>query len=137
MWQNNRATARHAELVLTKGGLASVEFVAEEVGRIQLVVAQELINVAMKLIGAGLRRHGYIGARSLSEFRGNYIRLDLEFLNRINARLDCELFEKLFVVVNAVEGEIVLLGPVAAHAIVLPAAGGQKYGSVRHRPRNQ
>ncbi|MGC2464275.1 MAG: hypothetical protein WA517_03700, partial [Candidatus Acidiferrum sp.] len=54
VWDYDWPTSGKTKLVLTKLALANLMGVFKKVGGIQLVVAEELPNVAMEFIGAGL-----------------------------------------------------------------------------------
>src|SRR5581483_931872 len=83
-----------------------------------MVVAEELKNRPVQGIGPRLGGHVHVGSGSLAEFRRGNVGLDLEFLDGVNGGLNAVSFEHLFVVVSAVQREIVLFGAVAAHTVV-------------------
>src|SRR5215472_5208731 len=85
----------------------------EEVSGIESVIAEELPNVPMKLIGTRLQsrvQHGGAGAPILgTEVCG----LNPEFLNRVNRRQDHEVrsiqkVNRVGIVVNSIEHVVVL-----------------------------
>src|SRR6266481_4893303 len=82
----NRAAECSAQLVLDEERLGTALL---EVRRcIELRIAQELEERAMKPVCAGFHRHVHHTARGLPEFSREGGRLHLEFLDGVNHRLD-------------------------------------------------
>ena len=83
---NDRPASCGAELVLMKRRLRLSRRIGEEIVGVQLVVAKELEDRAVELVGAALDRGIDHGARCVAEFRGEGAGLDFEFLHRVHRR---------------------------------------------------
>ena len=108
------AAQRPAELVLAKGRLGAAELVVEQIIGVELVIAQKLEPAAVELIRAGLDLDIHDAAVGPAELRGVRAGLNLEFLDRVHAGKDDHGVQIQFVVVDAIEQEVVVAG---AHAI--------------------
>ena len=121
---NDWAAECRPELILVIGLTAEQ---VESVGRVEGIIAKELVCVAVKLVGAGLDDGVENGAVATAKFRAVRVGLNFELLDRIDRRLDDvglarENVTEVGVVVNAVEQEIVLQGACAVGAETV--AGG-------------
>src|SRR5690606_20859342 len=81
-----RPPCRDTELVVPQQRLRPPGSVGEEVARIELVVAEELIERAVQRIGPGLQAEVDHTAGSTVEFGGEVVGLDLELLRRVYRR---------------------------------------------------
>ena len=79
-WSPGRA----AELVPFPLRLGRAERVREEVVRVEMVVAEELVEAAANGVGARLDRRVDDGARAAAVLGGVGVRLNLEFLQRLD-----------------------------------------------------
>src|SRR5262249_33867378 len=107
----DRAAQGNPELVLLVGRLGAVKVVPS----IQLIVAQELVDVSVELIGAGLDAGVENGAISPSELRAVGIGLHLEFLQSIHGRLNnvtgvVQQIRQIRVIVDAIQQDVVRIG---------------------------
>ena len=99
----HRSAEGAAELILREVGLGTVRAVVEEVVRIEGIVAVELESAAAKLIAAGLDLQVNDATERAAELCGVGRGLQLEFVERVDARKDDHGLEPRFVVVDAIE----------------------------------
>ncbi len=140
---DERAADRRAELVALPLRFRRAERVREEVGRIQPVVAQELVDAPPHHVGAGLDRGVDDRAGAAPVLGRIRVRLNLEFLQRFDRRLhelDVLAAKRIRVgdVVDAVEQEDVVEGAVAVdvqHPLEVDA--GQPRRAGQHAGRQQ
>ncbi len=82
----------------------------------------------MIAVGPGFDRGNHEGATSAAELRGSYASLHTELVNGLGRREEDDRVDQGFVIVDAIENEIVILGPQAIHcqsgAPLLPKAKG-------------
>ena len=118
----HRSANGHTKLVLAIFRARQVEGVFA----IQFVVAQELIEVPVHVIGAGFDCGVNNRSVSAAEFRAVRIGLHLEFLDGVHRGLDhivgfVQQVGEVGIVVNAVQQEIVLQGAAAVGAEAVSA----------------
>src|SRR5207247_1956269 len=101
--RDDGATERAAELMLAEIGLVAARPVVEEVVRVERVVPQEFEAVAVELVGARLDLDVHDAAERMAELRGIGAGLQLELVQRLDAREDDDGLKPRFVVVDAVE----------------------------------
>src|ERR1019366_8691517 len=106
----NGPAKRDSELVLLVG-LPAEEI--ERVSAVQLVIAEELVQVAVEAVGAGLDDRIHDGTIAATEFRTIGISLCLEFADGVDGGLDhiraaVQHVAQIGVVVDAVEQEVIL-----------------------------
>ena len=75
-----------AKLVLAELRTGHAGFIGEEIVGVELVVAQELIKTAVKVVGAGLSQQIDHGAARAAHFRGVAVRVHLHFLDHVDGR---------------------------------------------------
>src|SRR5262249_25333437 len=85
---DNRPTGRGAELIATEFGLLRVN----ESASVQVVIAEELVNVPMNIIRAGTRDGGH-HRLPLPELGRESVAVDFELLHGIDVELDREIVE--------------------------------------------
>ena len=126
---SDRAAGGGAELIALKRRSGAL---VEEVGSVERVVAEEFVNRAVEIIGAGLRGDDDLPAGVLAEFGAVVVALDVEFANGIDAEELAAGSAGSHVVFggagefDAVEEEEILLRAVAVDGEV---AGGRGVGN--------
>ena len=101
---------KRSELVALEGLLALVEIV----DRVQLVVANELIRSAMNLVGSGFQ-DDVDGGATAAEFGAHGIFFSAKLLDGVGRRQDDHSTQSEFVVIYAVQQEIVVGYAQAVH----------------------
>src|SRR5437773_1428861 len=81
--------------------------VIKEILRVEPLIAEELEQAAVELIGAGLRHDVELPARVAPAFRAVRIGLNFELLDDLDGRLKGEEIHRRIVVVDSIEEEIV------------------------------
>ena len=120
-----------AELVLREVGLrAAVGPVVEPVVGVELVVAQELEDAAVELVRAGLDLQVHDAAERAAELGRVGARLQLELVERVDAREDHDGLEPGLVVVDAVEHVVVVARTLAVGRERRRGAPGEAAGAV-------
>ena len=110
----DRAAQCPAKLILAEGRFGAAELVIEQIVGVELVIAQELEPAAVQLIGAGLDLDVHDAAVGPAELGGIRAGLNLEFFNGVYIGKDDYGVQVQFVVVDAIEQEVVVPG---AHAV--------------------
>ena len=100
-----------AELVLIELRLECVEVS----GRVQHLVAEKLVYIAMKIIGSGLGDDVHYGARVPSVFGVEGVGQDAKFLNAVGRGLHCGQIYELIVGVSTVDAEVIGASTSAIH----------------------
>ena len=111
----HRAANRAAKLVLAEFAFGDAAGVLKEVGRVKLVIADELPQGAMNLVGTGLDRGIEHRPARASELGAEVARLNLELLDGIDWRLHgiggaVQKVHGVIVVVDAVQNVVVVGG---------------------------
>src|SRR5439155_9835323 len=75
----DRTTQRGPELVHAEGRAVALE----ELATVELVIAEELISIAVKLVPTGLGDHGGHSAHRVTILGRDVFRINAEFLNRV------------------------------------------------------
>src|SRR5208337_980863 len=109
----NRAADGETELVLAIFAFGNASRIFKEVRCVQLVIADELPDSSVKLVGSSLDGSIQDSAARTSHLRTIVVGLDLEFLNSIHRRTDdisCPIqkIDEIGVVVHAVEQIVIL-----------------------------
>ena len=140
---DQRSADRGAELVALPLRLRGAERVREEIVRVQRIVAEELVDAAANRIGAGFDDGVDDRSRAAAELGRVSVRLNLEFLQRLDRRLH-ELHvlaaERVRVgdVIDAVEQEDIVERAVAVHVEhALEVHARQPRGAREHAGREQ
>src|SRR5581483_12490368 len=103
-----------AELVLAESRFCPAKLVIEQIVGVELIIPQKLERAAVKFVCAGLDLDVDDSAVGSSELGGVRAGLKLEFLDRIDAWENNHGVEIQFIVVDAVEQEVVVTG---SHAV--------------------
>src|SRR5262249_39909357 len=100
---NDTSADGAAELVLAELGTRDAGSIRKEIVRVQLVVAEVLIQATMEGVGAGLGDEVDNRATGAADFGRIVIGVDLDFLNGIDRRPEKNRELLTFVVVHAVD----------------------------------
>ncbi len=132
---DDRPAEGGAELVLREVRLRAAGLVQEEVVRIEAIVAQELEHAAVEVVRARLDLQVHDAAERLTELGRVGAGLDLELLERVDAREDHDRLQPGLVVVDAVEHVVVVAGALAVGRERRRRAPGERARAVDVRAR--
>src|SRR5262249_46622121 len=98
----DRAAAGPAELMLTEIGLRTTRAVVEEVVRVERIVTQELEAASVQVVGPGLDLDVHHAAERAAELGRIRAGLQLELVERIDARKEDDRLQPGLVIIDAV-----------------------------------
>ena len=133
---DQRAAERAAVLVLAEIGLRASRTIVEEVVRVERVDAQEFEAAAVGRVGARFDLQVHDTAERAAELGRICARLQLELVERIDAREDHYGLQPRLVVVDAVEHIVVVARPLAVRREGRRRAPGEAAGTVDVRARD-
>ena len=115
---DDRATESSAELVL----LQRLHILGEIVARIDGVIAQELPQGAMKVVGAGARNNIGRGTQRAAKFCVGAVRQNAKFADRVHRRFEHKAAIHAIEIVGAINKKVVGFRPLTIHRIRLAIA---------------
>ena len=95
---------------------------SEKVARIERVIADEFVKIAMKRVGSRTADHGGGGSTGAAIFGGRTLSKDAKFLDRVHGRLQGITAVHAIHVGHAIEKVVVGLGALSVHCVALPRA---------------
>ena len=110
--QNDGATDGDAVLILAERNFADALAIGEEIVGVELVVAEELVGGAVNITGTGFGGDVDVGPGGAAELSGGIVE-DAELLDGVHGRRGTGGVHHLEVVVDAVDGVVVVLAALA------------------------